>query len=83
MLLAAPILIVSPVTPHFSPHLVNVLLLARVELSIPQALVLSVIPIAPVAPEPLSTNVHHVTRRVLFLHLDVAYQHVFNPSTLT
>ena len=83
MLVAAPLLIVSPVNPRYSPHLVNVSLLARVELSLPPALVLSVTPIAPVAPDPLSTNVYHAPRRVVFSHLNVAYQHVSNPSTST
>lgn len=41
------------------------------ELSLLPALVLSVTPIAPVAPDPLSTNVQHA-RRVLFSQVDVA-----------
>ena len=83
MLLAAPLVFVSAVSPHNSLHLVNVSLLARLELSVPPVLVLSVTPIAPVAPDPLSSNVQHASRRVLFSPLDVAYQHVPNPSSST
>ena len=83
MLLAAPLVIVSPVMPHNSPHLVNVCLLARMELSLPPALVLRVTLIAPVAPDLLSMNVQNASRRVLFSHMDVAYQHVSDHSSLT
>lgn len=84
MIVAAPIVFVSLVSPQNSPYLVNVSLLARMELSLPPVLVLSVTPIAPVAPDPpLSVNVQHAYRRVLFSHLDVAYEHVPNPNSST
>ena len=83
LLVLAPLVFVSPVSLHNSPLLANVSLLARLELSVPLALVSSVTPIAPVAPDPLSSNVQHASRLVLFSHLDVAYQHVSNPNTST
>jgi hypothetical protein len=64
------------------PHLVNVSLLARVELSVRLVLVFHVTPIAPVAPVPLSTNVQHAPRSFLFSQLDVVYQRVVDLSSL-
>lgn len=72
VIVAPPIVFVSPVSPQNSPYLVNVSLLARMELSLPPVLVLSVTPIAPVAPDPLSRNVNHAHRCVLFSQMDVA-----------
>ena len=70
----APLAIVLPVVhPHSSSLLVNVSLVALLELSHPPVLVFRVIPIVPPAPALLSTNVRRVPSSVLFFNLDVAY----------
>ena len=56
--------------------------LARLELSVLPVLVLSVIPIVPAAPDPLSINVRHALRIFPFSHLDVVYRLAANPSSL-
>ena len=61
--------------------MVNVFLLARLELSVLPVLVLSVIPIVPAALDPLSTNVRHVLRIFPFSHLDVVSRRAANPSS--
>jgi hypothetical protein len=71
-----PPIIVSPVQ-QVSPHLGNAYLLARLGLSPPPTiLALTVILIATVAKDPLSTNAHHALGVFLFSVLDVAYRHV-------
>ena len=71
---ATPI-IVSPVHKNL-PTQGNAYLLARLELSPPTVLVLTVIPIAKTVMDPLTSNVHRVLRVVLFSALDVVYRHV-------
>ena len=77
----APPIFVSPAHLNNSPLPVNVSPLARLELSLPRVLVLSVIPIAPAALDPLSANVQHAPPTFPFSHLGVACQHVANPSS--
>ena len=79
----APPIIVSLAQINNSPLLVNVFPLVRLELSVHPVLVLDVTPIARVAPDSLSTNVHHAPLRVLLTQKDVVYQTVVNPSTST
>jgi hypothetical protein len=55
--------------------------LARLELSVLPVLVLSVIPIVPAAPDPLSTNVRHALPIFPFSHPDVVCRHAANPSS--